>query len=458
MSKSIHTLKDNLPTDFIARLPLDEYEKEQFLNSFTEEVPVSIRINPKKQSFHFDDADRISWCKEGRYLPERISFTLDPLFHAGTYYVQEASSMMLEQVFKELIESNHPLNVLDLCAAPGGKSTHLLSLLPAGSVLVSNEIISTRNSILHYNITKWGNDNCIVTQNKAADFAVLSGFFDVILVDAPCSGEGLFRKDQEAISEWNVAHVNGCAIRQNQILDEVLPCLKEGGLLIYSTCTFEAVENDLQMERLINDYQYKSIALENIYQGKRTKYGIQFYPHLSKGEGFYLSVLRKTSEENSFKSTLKKQTIQKIPAKLEIYFNQPVNFNLILKNEMMYAIPDFMEKTFALIQSALYIKKAGIEIGTMKGQDFIPSHELALFTGINKEISSIEVDKITALRFLKCEQIQADTLQKGWHLIRHQGFALGWAKAVQGRINNYFPKNQRILMDVTNQQANDREL
>jgi 16S rRNA C967 or C1407 C5-methylase (RsmB/RsmF family) len=217
-----------------------------FSRSMQQPVPVSIRINPQKGSSV--SGTSVPWCSSGFYLTERPVFTLDPAFHAGAYYVQEASSMFLEQII-HVISKEKRLRVLDLCAAPGGKSTHLLSLLPPESLLVANEVIRSRASILIENLQKWGYPNAVVTSNDPRDFRKLFGFFDVILVDAPCSGEGLFRKDEEARKEWSLDAVHVCVGRQRRILEDIWPALKAGGLLIYCTCTFNERETEENLGR-----------------------------------------------------------------------------------------------------------------------------------------------------------------------------------------------------------------
>jgi 16S rRNA C967 or C1407 C5-methylase (RsmB/RsmF family) len=237
-------ISNKLPIAFLDRMNLEKEQLEAFLLALDAPTPTSIRLNTQKSCELFAFEESIPWTLSGKYLKERISFTLDPQFHAGCYYVQEASSMLLEEAFKQIFASNQHLTILDLCAAPGGKSTHLLNLASSDSILVANEVISSRNSTLQYNIAKWGNANCIVTQNKPADFSSFKKMFDLIVIDAPCSGEGMFRKDPNSINEWSIENVEICSARQTDILDSILPCLKDGGILIYSTCTYEQIEND----------------------------------------------------------------------------------------------------------------------------------------------------------------------------------------------------------------------
>ncbi|MFZ9943663.1 MAG: hypothetical protein ACO3O0_08645, partial [Bacteroidia bacterium] len=216
-----------LPEPFIHRMQAQlGVEADAFFKSLESETPVSVRLNPYKNQGLFNDYERVAWCDHAYYLPQRIPFTQDPLFHAGCYYVQEASSMYIEQAIRLLKIDHRPIKALDLCAAPGGKSTHLLSLLSDECLLVSNEVIPNRNKILRENITKWGLSNVVVTQNDAKDFRVYESFFDLILVDAPCSGEGLFRKNHDAVQEWSPSNLTMCSVRQHQILQDVIPALK----------------------------------------------------------------------------------------------------------------------------------------------------------------------------------------------------------------------------------------
>ena len=270
-----------------------------FIESLNESPPVSIRINPHKNK-RPAPADPIPWCPFGQYLPQRPVFTLDPLFHAGSYYVQEASSMFLGEALRQSTDLRLPLRVLDLCAAPGGKSTHILSLIGTESLLVSNEVIRSRASILSENIQKWGYPNAIVTNNEASDFQQLKGFFDVIVIDAPCSGEGLFRKDPNAINEWSPDDVQRCSARQKRIVTDVWAALRENGILIYCTCTYNESENEDNLKWLKENYSLDFIRLRT-----ETSWGItevetnglfayRFFPHKTRGEGFFLSVMRKT--------------------------------------------------------------------------------------------------------------------------------------------------------------------
>jgi 16S rRNA C967 or C1407 C5-methylase (RsmB/RsmF family) len=291
------------PPDFIKRIRAQSYiDADSLLEALGEPSPVSVSINPRKWKRSPADAERVPWCETGYYLKSRPSFTLDPLFHAGCYYPREASGMFLEQVFRQLVPDTENLRVLDLCGAPGGKSTQISDLTGAGSVLVSNEVIRHRASILAETVTKWGNPGVMVTQNDPAVFGRLKGYFDIIVIDAPCSGEGMFR-DPVAVGEWNPANASHCAERQKRIIMDVWPALKENGLLIYSTCTFNPAENEENVLWLVENTGSNSLRMDiSDFDGiKEIEYkgitGYGFYPGEVKGEGFFISAVRKTGPE-----------------------------------------------------------------------------------------------------------------------------------------------------------------
>ena len=434
---------------------------DAFISSLDNTPITSIRTNPAK--FKTTDTtlpidQKIAWTETGHYLSERPSFTFDPLFHAGTYYVQESSSMFLEQAFIATGLSVKPIKVLDLCAAPGGKSTHLLSLINKESLLVSNEIIASRNHILRQNLARWGSANFIVTQNKAEDFAKLGEFFDVVVIDAPCSGEGLFRKDKNAVNEWSEANVTMCAERQKGILQNIAQCLKPNGYLIYSTCTFEDAENLDNVNYLIHDLDFESISILNankfspeltsVSDGQAKGYA--FYPHRTKGEGFFISLLRKPDEARreikpiAFKPFIDKATAELQPL-LEKYVNDAETFAVLKHQEYYNILPSIFLSDYRKLSRDLYIRNAGITAGEIKGKDFIPAHELSLYTGMKTDFPAIDIDYKAAISYLKAETISVPTEHKGWVVIRHKGINLGFAKALPNRINRYFPKEWRIL-------------
>ncbi len=435
-----------LPEAFVERIRIklgEEYS--DFLKSQDEAAPVSVRLNPFKRVNVFDECEKVLWATDSFYLPQRISFTFDPLFHAGCYYVQEASSMFLEQALRFAFADKKQLRILDLCAAPGGKSTHIASLMPPDSLLVSNEIISSRNIILQQNISKWGVADVVITQNEPAHFSKLEGFFDVIVVDAPCSGEGLFRKDAEATDHWSIDNVNMCSARQQSILDDIYPALKEGGLIIYSTCTYEVSENENQIKRMIENYKMEVVKIDHSILGPvYNEIGTQFYPHKIKGEGFFISVLRK-KEAAQIVSHPKFKPSKDSNLFFKKFLTSTENFIPFVKNNELYALPLSCCNEMNLLMNNFFVRKAGIHVGTIKGKDLVPSHELALSNSLNKEIQKLELSCDDAIRFMKCESVSTTGIPNGWVVITFNNFPLGWIKVIGNRSNNYFPRSQRIL-------------
>ena len=427
------------------------------------EQVTSIRLNPQKiftppVSIQNAQLEKVKWSSMGYYLSERPSFTSDPLFHAGAYYVQEASSMFLEEVLKQTTDLSQPLKVLDLCAAPGGKSTLIQSLISNKSLLVSNEVIKTRVTVLAENISKWGAANVIVTNNDPKDFHRLQNFFDVIVVDAPCSGSGLFRKDPKAISEWSEQNVQLCSQRQQRILADIFPCLKENGIVIYSTCSYSKEEDEEIADWLVEELKMESLQLNiddawgivTTESAVHNAYGYRFYPDKIKGEGFFIAAFKKREMGNGewqagkYKNKSEKLTSKEIDV-VRPYLKDPNDFFFIKQNEEAIAIPIHLENELAAIQSALYIKKAGVRLGSIIRNELIPDHELAISSIINDAIPVIDTDETTALQYLRKQEIKIDTGLKGWALIRYGNLPLGWIKILPGRVNNYYPKEWRIL-------------
>ncbi|MBL0357421.1 MAG: RNA methyltransferase [Chitinophagaceae bacterium] len=440
------------------------FNKEAFktVHESGEQV-TSIRLNVAKtcnfqlSAFNFQ-LNRVPWSTNGYYLSERPSFTADPLFHAGTYYVQEASSMFLEEVLNQTVNLAMPLRLLDLCAAPGGKSTLIQSVINAESLLVSNEVIKTRVNILAENIAKWGAANVIVTNNDPKDFQRLENYFDVIVVDAPCSGSGLFRKDPAAINEWSEQNVQLCSQRQQRILADVLPSLKEDGVLIYSTCSYSEEEDEQVADWLIDEFKMENVPLKiedqwgitETQSPKHSAFGYRFYPDKVKGEGFFIAAFRKFKTENGqWKMGRQKNKPERLNAKeVEIvrpYLKDADVFFFIKQKEEVLAVPMIFEADLAAIQNTLYIKKAGVKMGTVIRNELIPDHELAISTVVQRGLTSVEVEREIALQYLRRQDLSISTPVKGWALITHQQQPLGWAKILPNRINNYYPKEWRIL-------------
>ncbi|MBK9637262.1 MAG: methyltransferase domain-containing protein [Bacteroidetes bacterium] len=422
-------------------------EASAFFESQENPPPISLRTHPKKRKLiYFSKIQKVTWCAKGVYLSTRPIFTYDPLFHAGTYYVQEAGSMLLEKLLTPILEENKNLKILDLCAAPGGKSTHILSLMNGDGILVSNETIPIRNKILRQNIAKWGYSNCIVTQNKAEDFAKGKIQFDVILVDAPCSGEGLFRKDDQAILEWSVDQVMVCSQRQTKILEDILPALKPGGYLIYSTCTYESAENDEQIEQMITNSGMKVETPEPPLGIAQTKYGWQAYPHRVKSEGFYCCLLKKEGELNSDNNFFPSKITSKKSGhpSFEKWLLNEKSFVISQQQDFIYANTTEVNELTQQLSKTNYIRMSGILLGEMKGKDFIPSAELALSLQVNRNLPTVDLSEQESINYLCGEPLQVQSEELGWHLVTFQNQPLGWAKKIASRWNNYYPKEWRI--------------
>ncbi len=454
------------PPDFIAQLKqqLGAADSDLFFSALQTPAITSVRINPIKATTKFNHLPAVAWCPEGRYLKERPLFTADPLFHAGAYYVQEASSMFLAHALKQTLDTSRPIKALDLCASPGGKSTLIASLLNDESLLLANEVIKTRANILAENLVKWGQLNTFVSNNDPSHFAPLAGFFNLVLVDAPCSGEGLFRKDPASIDAWSLAHVQHCAARQKRILSDAALLVQANGLLIYSTCTYNPIENDNNLRYLQEQHNFESIALSVPESWGITKtgndklHGYQFYPHRTLGEGFFLAVLQKNGGK-VFKSIKKKRHkkesamgFQPLPAKqaalVAPFLNPDIAVKLLRLNDELYAIPSTLLSAATTLQSHLYLKKAGTHLGKLYGTQLLPSHELALSPLISPNYPSISVNHSQALQYLQKKPLSLATKGKGWHLIRYENYPLGWVKLLDNRMNNYYPKQWRIRLDL----------
>ncbi|MBS1761176.1 MAG: RsmF rRNA methyltransferase first C-terminal domain-containing protein [Bacteroidetes bacterium] len=432
------------------------FNKEAFeaVHNSGEQI-TSIRLSPVKKindfQKHFEINAPVPWSSFGYYLMSRPSFTFDPLFHAGCYYVQEASSMFLEQALKQSIDVTQPLRVLDLCAAPGGKSTHIQSLISDESLLVSNEVIRSRASILKDNIIKWGCENVVVTNNDPKDFSKLRGYFDVIVVDAPCSGSGLFRRDDEAINEWSENNVALCAQRQQRILADVWPALKKDGILIYSTCSYSQEEDEDIVKWLKQNYEVEQIALSiadewNIVE---TECSCRFWPNKVKGEGLFMTVFRKKSEEQTVNFKSKMNLLSLTKAELSLVGEWVIDAEVsLLKNEnTVYAWPKQFLNDFQFLLQQLKVLYSGVKVGELMKNKLVPDHALAMSLMVAENIRHIELNEDNAIAYLQRKEIHVVTDEKGWVLATYKDYPLGWMNILQSRINNYYPKELRILKE-----------
>lgn len=467
-----------LPETFLHTMQelLNEEEFTAFCEALsTHPSPTSLRLNTAKLSPEEAAALRstgspVPWCREGIYLQERPQFTTDPLLHAGTYYVQEAASMFLSHVLR-CHAGDSPVQCLDLCAAPGGKTTAALSALPAGSRMVCNEIDRKRARILSENIQKWGNPDVIVTSNAPADFGRLRHTFDILLTDVPCSGEGMFRKDPKAIDDWSPAKVRDCAALQHEILAAVWPALKPGGLLVYSTCTFNIEENE-QMFRYICDElgaEALTVPVEKEWHIHPPLTGTlpcyRFMPHYTRSEGLFMAVCRKHNDEScrpAHPAADKKKKNsryaaanispamdnKKAAAIAASWLNGSDNYGFETSEEgLVRAIPAHMADLHRLLSSfPFYLLQSGTEVAVIKGKDLIPAQGLALSTAVATEaFAYAELTLDEALSYLRRESFSLPPeMPKGYILVRYRGHPLGFVKNIGNRCNNLYPQEWRI--------------
>ena len=394
-----------------------------------ETAPVSIRLNPFKLAEGTHKVNPklnpqpIPWCKDGYWLETRPNFTFDPLLHAGVYYVQEASSMFLSHVLQHFVKQ--PVMVLDLCAAPGGKTTCVRASLPAGSFLFSNEPIGKRAQILAENVQKFGHEDVAVTNNYPRDYKKTKLGFDVIIADVPCSGEGMFRKDPQSIEEWSPQNVENCWQLQRSIIADIWDNLKPGGILIYSTCTFNAHEDEENIAWILNEYDAELLSvpteeawnitgslIDNPLKDGRDFPVYRFIPGKTRGEGIFMAIICKRGENNALNS---KTTID-------------------------------IDKAIVEARKRLRILSHGVKEGLQKGKTIIPDHTLALSFSANKSAyPNVEVDYHTAIAYLRHEAIVlSSNAPRGIVLLTYKGYPIGFAKNLGNRANNLYPQEWRI--------------
>lgn len=436
-------------------------------SAFDMPASVSVRMNPFKECKAFE-GNPVPWSMHGLTLPDRPVFTLDPLFHAGAYYVQDSSSMFVGHVFRGILPavdlpSDRPLRVLDLCAAPGGKTTDLAASLREaagdGFLLVANEVMNSRAGVLAGNVALWGDPHVAVTSDDPKAFAALPGFFDVIVADVPCSGEGMFRKDAQAVEQWSEDNVALCQARQRRIIADVWPALAPGGMLIYSTCTFNRLENDsnvkwveaeLGAECVFGDYvtdDFKGLI--------RTECGCSLVPGFVDGEGQYCSVLRKgrgscadgTPRQGKNMRMTRAPKKEQVPKSVERLVNVPCSFRT--RGGTVVAVPSGITADVASLGEALHVLAAGCAIGMLKGSDLVPDADLALsLIFASDAFPRVEVDRNVALAYLHRDALTFPEAPKGYLTIVYDGLPLGFVKNLGNRCNNLYPQGRRIRMDI----------
>ena len=468
----------DLPQEFEsqARLWLGETRYGRLAAALQEEPSVSVRLNPAKAvgagltvgGVNGSDGP-VPWASaEGRYLKSRPMFTADPLFHAGAYYVQEASSMFLGVALRRYVTS--PVVALDLCAAPGGKSTHLRALLPEGSLLVSNEPVRARAQVLVENMVKWGHPDVVVSNSYPADFGRLPGFFDVMVTDVPCSGEGMFRKEEEAVSGWSMANVVMCRDRQRDILRTAWPVLKPGGLLVYSTCTFNPLEDEENVAWIAAELGAEVLPLdvpaewhvEGDLRGCADALPVcHFLPGFVRGEGFFLAVLRKSlPEEGGLTVAGAAQMVGPKKAKGKAntssasvsgdacrpWLLQSATFDFRVEGQRLTAFRTAFSRQKDLLCRAVNVIHAGIAVAELKGRDWMPLHALAMSSVLDvSAFPAVEVGYDVAVAYLRKESLTLlSATPRGYVLLTYGGLPLGFVKNVGGRANNLYPQEWKI--------------
>lgn len=438
-----------LPEKFISRIQNDEKFGQITLDAFDQKPLTSVRLNLKKSTeLDFDLGNKVSWIHNGYYLDQRPLFTLSPLFHMGCFYPQEAASMVIGQIVQSLDLPMNPV-ILDACAAPGGKSTVLLDIMDGKGVLIANEMNKHRSNVLAENCSKWGYDNVIVTQNETKYFSKLPSFFDLVLLDAPCSGEGMFRKDLNSRLEWSEANIEMCANRQKEIIENVIDTIKPGGYLLYSTCTLNSTENEEIVSSIIENHAFElqNLTIENTIKGNEG-IGNYFAPGCSPSEGLFVALLKKKQENLS--TARNKKTSQNINLKVD----KPIEIQL-KENQMIFgfekeifAMSPFTFEIYNRLPHSLRIVKKGVALGYFAQKGFVPSHELAISHTIDNFYPRYEVNLLQARLFLHGDTFPINDAAIGFVCLTYKEKSLGFIKNMGNRFNNLYPKEWRIKMEI----------
>lgn len=451
----------NWKHDFLSSLDgVIGFEKEAFIEAHTSHPPVSLRINPEK-TFDVDEVfanpgiiGKVPWCNDGVYLKSRPVFTLEPLLHAGSFYVQEASSMFIDYAIHAVFSSRKNLKALDLCAAPGGKTT-LLASSPFFDTILANEIIQSRVGILMENLAKWGSNHVLVSNNDPEVVSQLGEQFDLVLVDAPCSGSGLFRKDEAAMDEWSTGAVELCSARQKRILQHAMTLVKDDGFLLYSTCSYSPSENEENADFILSSGVFATVNLHpsedwGIVETESPLHNAlcyRFYPNRLSGEGFFCTMFKKISG-SCFEPT---KVQYKIPAEASIaqkWLKRDVaELGFHVKESTLYLLNQSSLESYLRWSSHLKIRKSGLKMGEIIRGELIPDHELSMSPMLSETLPEIELAKSDAIRFLRRDDVSISSSGSGWHIVRYLQHPLGWAKIVNERVKNHYPISWRILMN-----------
>lgn len=447
-----------LPEEFVRSMrEMLGDEAERLFLALDTPAEVSIRVNPAKPAEVFE-GEAIGWSPNGRYLAERPQFTLDPLMHGGAYYVQEASSQFVAHILRE--DNLDGARVLDMCAAPGGKTTVYSSLVGREGLVVANDINRGRTLALSDNVQRWGMGNVVVTCNEPEHIGAFEQWFDVVAVDAPCSGEGMFRKMDEAREEWTPASVEQCVARQRDILAEAWRALRPGGKLIYSTCTFNDREDEGVVRWLVEEYGDEIVATDRVET--EDKWGIirsdigpfqcfHFYPHSARGEGFFAAVACK-AEGVAKRRTPKGRrkvftTLQsKDLAEVSRWVDDAKAMSFRCVGDVVYGYNSAVMEDVTQLSESLSVVYSGVAMGQIFKGTLKPEHSLALFVGRNRDVvPEVELSLEDAQNYLRRQDIDANQFSEGVNVVTYKGVTIGFIKRIGARCNNMYPKDLRIL-------------
>jgi len=463
----------NLPDGFIKSMhTLLGDETTDLIRAHQGKARTSVRLHPLKSQNELRLSAAVPWCSQGFYLDERPSFTLDPHFHAGHYYVQEASSMFLDFVLKALAIPNDA-SAIDLCAAPGGKSTLLASHLAKDGLLHCHETDPLRVKALQHNLIKWGYPSVCVTRGDLTNLQRLPHRYDLVVADAPCSGEGMFRKEPHAVSQWSPKYIDRCSAIQSKVLHIATQLCKSGGYVFYSTCTYNEKENEAVIQPYVDRGFLETIPIDNPFDLVQSASSIntyRFFPHRIEGEGFAFTALRRTSNEmpssmlgrndnpkdhrndkerspgpgnRSESNTIRKNIA--LPLELEHWVKPLCKLSTTVRNDEIQALPQSFITEVTYIENCMRTIHMGVPLGHYKGKDFFPSQALCQSICLSDNIPSVSMERDRALRYLRCLPLENDQMAaRGWNLAQYGNARLGWLKQTETRLKNYYPIQYRI--------------
>ena len=450
-----------LPVAFTERMrkQLGAEEAERLFAALDGVSPVAVRLNPAKSGEEgvWSDGEAIAWSNNGRKLKERPSFTLDTAFHAGAYYVQEAASQFIDYVISG--EDLLGKRVLDMCSAPGGKTTIYSTAVGKDGLVVANEYVRQRANVLADNVRKWGMGNVLVTNNAPEHIAQFEGWFDLVAVDAPCSGEGMFRKEEVAREDWSEEAVKMCAARQLSIVREAWQSLRDGGLFIYSTCTFNDEEDEGVLQAFIEEVgevfePSNEIEVDESWGIVVGKVGafqtFRFFPHKTDSEGLFVAVARKSEPTTQRTPKARKKVMQEVDKnsrkELMRWLTDAEQYTFAMVADTIYAYRTEQFKAVQALSEGLTAIYSGVAMGQIFKGKLKPDWALSQYVGLDrKSVATEELDEARALDYLRKKDIAVGNMAEGINLVTHKGRALGFAKKIGARCNNLYPNSLKIM-------------